>query len=383
MMNGNDKESKAVCFVTPEYPPRATGIARSAVRIVRHLVEGGFEMHVFVLLRCAQGETPATNYSIEDGVHVYRVMVEQDADKLMMMYALSEAIQKVDDATPFALFHGFFVPIAFAFLRVAERGERPIIASIRGSDAVDWLATEAQRNIMNLVMQRAAWVTSVSTDLLDNVASVWDVSGKSSVILNSIESSAFPSWQLTEANRGVVGTLGEFRYKKDIPLLVEAYAALNRERRTKLLLVGYYDNETTRTDCERAIARYNVAEETHFTGLVRDDAIIKHLLGMRVFVVCSKHDGLPNALLEAAAVGVPIVATAVGGMLDVLVDGENALLVPPEDPARLTAAIETVLRDDALALKLSRAARQIVKNLQPENEKKAWIELYQKMLDHA
>ncbi|MBD0325158.1 MAG: glycosyltransferase family 4 protein, partial [Pyrinomonadaceae bacterium] len=243
MMDGNDKQSKAVCFVTPEYPPRATGIARSAVRIVKHLVEGGFDMHVFVLLRCAQGETPATYTSVEEGVHVYRVRVEKDADKWQLVHALSEAIRKVDDATPFAMFHGFFVPIAFACLRVAERRNRPIIVSIRGSDAVDWLATEAQRNIMNLIMQRAAWVTSVSTDLLDNVAAVWDVSGKSSVILNSIDSSAFPSWQLTEENRGVVGTLGEFRYKKDIPLLVQSYAALDSSLRKRLLLVGYFDKE--------------------------------------------------------------------------------------------------------------------------------------------
>jgi glycosyltransferase involved in cell wall biosynthesis len=382
-MSKHNEQAPAVCFVTPEYTPRATGIARSAVRIVRHLLEGGFEMHVFVPQRGESGETTATTHAIEDGVHVHRVRLEQDASKLMLAYVLSEEIRKVDEVSRFALFHGFFLPVAFSCLRVAEHGSRPVIASIRGSDAVDWLVTENQRNIISIVLQKASWVTSVSTDLLDNVCALRDVSEKSSVILNSIDSSDFPTWQLTDENRGVVGTLGEFRYKKDIPLLVQSYAALNPELRRKLLLVGYYDKETTRSDCERAIAQYNVEGETHFTGLVRDDAIKEHLMGMRVFVVCSKHDGLPNALLEAAAVGVPLVATAVGGMLDVLVDGENALLVPPEDPIRLTEAIEAVLRDEALARRLSGAAREIVSNLQPEKEKRAWIELYQRMLDHA
>jgi glycosyltransferase involved in cell wall biosynthesis len=382
-MSKHNGQAPAVCFATIQYPPQATGISRSAVRIVRLLVEGGFDVHVFVPQIDEATENPTVTYGVEDGIHVHRLRASSNVRGLVVAHLLSEAIRKVDEVSRFALFHGFFLPVAFSCLRVAERGSRPVIASIRGSDAVDWLVTENQKDIIRMVLQKASWVTSVSTDLLNNVCALWDVSGKSSVILNSIDSSAFPSWELTEENRGVVGTLGEFRYKKDIPLLVQSYAALNPELRRRLLLVGYYDKETTRIDCERAIAQYDVEAETHFTGLVRDDAIKEHLMGMRVFVVCSKHDGLPNALLEAAAVGVPLVATAVGGMLDVLVDGENALLVPPEDPVRLTEAIEAVLRDEALARRLSEAAREIVRNLQPENEKRAWIELYQRLLNHA
>ncbi len=381
-MSKHNAQAPAVCFATAQYPPQATGISRSAFRIVKFLVEGGFDVHVFVPQRSETMESPAVTHSVDDGVHVHRLWTPaQTTNRLLIAHLLSEEIRKVDEVSRFALFHGFFVPLTFVCLRVAERGSRPVIASIRGSDAVDWLVKESHKDIIGLIMQKASWVTSVSTDLLNNVRALWDVAGKSSVILNSIDSTSFPEWQISEANRGVVGTLAEFRYKKDIPLLIQSYAALDRDLRRKLLLAGYYDNEETRIECENALARYNVEAETQVTGLVRDAAIIQHLLGMRVFVVCSKHDGLPNALLEAAAVGVPLVATAVGGMLDVLVDGENALLVPPEDPVRLTAAIDAVLRDEALARKLSEGARQIVKKLQPESEKRAWIELYQRMLN--
>lgn len=379
-MSKHNGQFPAVCFVTPEYAPQATGISRSAIRIVKFLIEEGFDVHVFVPHRCESTENPGLTSGVEDGAHVHRLRVAHDTTMSMISQALGKSIQRVDEATPFALFHAFFAPMAFPVLPVAERGNRPVIASIRGSDGVDWLASQRHRNIMHTIMEKASWVTSVSTDLLDNVNALWDVAGKSSVILNSIDSRNFPAWQLSAANRGVVGTLGEFRPKKDIPLLVRAYAALDSELRRKLLLVGYYDGEATRLECENAIALSNVGAETHLTGLVRDDAIIEHLMGMRVFVVCSKHDGLPNALLEAAAVGVPLVATAVGGMLDVLVDGESALLVPPEDPARLTAAIEAVLRDEALARKLSAGGREILRKLQPEDEKRAWVELYQRML---
>lgn len=375
------KTSPAVCFVTIEYPPDIGGISRSAARIVRHLVDAGFNLHVFTPSVCETEAEAGLSSRMEDGVHVHRVRLVKGSSKLAHAYALRNAIQKMDDAAPFDLFHGFYVPAAFPCIGIAERGKRPIIASLRGSDGVDWLEAENLKRIMKTVLERADWVTSVSTDLLDNVSVLCELKGKSSLILNSIEGRNFPAWQLSEAQRGVVGTLGKFRYKKDIPLLIQAYMALDSGLRERLLLVGYYEDERTREECERLIERIDVSGEVHLTGSVQDEAIVRHLLSMNVFVMCSRHDGLPNALLEAAAVGVPLVATAVGGMRDVLVDGENALLVPPENQSRLTEAITAVLRDDALARKLSEGARQITGRLQPETEKRAWRDLYRRMID--
>ena len=79
-----------------------------------------------------------------------------------------------------------------------------------------------------------------------------------------------------------------------------------------------------------------------------------------VFVLPSLSEGSPNALLEAMACGLPIVATRVGGVPEIAVDGETALLVPPEDPVALARAIDRLLRDRALAARLGSAARATV-----------------------
>jgi glycosyltransferase involved in cell wall biosynthesis len=65
---------------------------------------------------------------------------------------------------------------------------------------------------------------------------------------------------------------------------------------------------------------------------------------------------LPLAILEAMAVGTPVVATDVGGVRDLVRDGDTGLLVPPEDPAALAAALVRVLQDDDLADRLRTAA---------------------------
>ena len=93
------------------------------------------------------------------------------------------------------------------------------------------------------------------------------------------------------------------------------------------------------------------------TGVFPHAQAHEHLARMRVYVQSSGAEGLPNALLEAANLGVPLVATAVGGMREVLANGRSALVVPHGEPAAMARAIARVLEDDELARRLSAGAR--------------------------
>ena len=79
-----------------------------------------------------------------------------------------------------------------------------------------------------------------------------------------------------------------------------------------------------------------------------------------VLALPSLHDGLPNALLEGMACARPVVASAVGGILDVVADGQDGLLVPPGDVAALTDALLHLLRAPDERVRLGAAARQTV-----------------------
>ena len=85
-------------------------------------------------------------------------------------------------------------------------------------------------------------------------------------------------------------------------------------------------------------------------------------------------------MLEAAAAGVPIVSLAVGGVKDVLRDGESGLLVAPGDEDGLTAAIQTALKDQRLAEGLSLGGLKVARDLSLEAEKRHWIGLYSLLL---
>jgi glycosyltransferase involved in cell wall biosynthesis len=374
-----ERQLSRVCFVTPNYPPAIGGISRSAKRIVRFLAES-FDVHVFVFSKCADLGKELIASTNEDGIHVHRVKVLPESSTMIMTFAMRYAIQEIDRRTPFDIFHGFFLPLAHLCMGIAEN-QRPVIASMRGSDSVIWMADPWYQNIIKSVLEKAAWVTAVSTEQLSRISELTPISDRASVIMNSIDSAAFPKWRLTDDNRGVVGTVGEFRKMKNIPLLIESYAHLDRGLRRKLILVGDFTEAEPRLKSDELIRQNGLSSEVCVTGILNDMSdILRRLLSIRVFVQCSIHEGSPNALLEAAAVGVPLVATNVGGMRDILKDGDNALVVPSDDRKRLAGAIKSVLRDDALADSLSQGALKLAETLQPAQEKKAWLDLYDRLL---
>lgn len=104
--------------------------------------------------------------------------------------------------------------------------------------------------------------------------------------------------------------------------------------------------------------RLGLEERVTFLGQRSDIPLI--LAALDLFVLPSRHEGMPNAVLEAMAAGLPVVATAVGGTPEVVVDGITGLLVPPHDPLSLANALSRLLDDAELRGRMGAAGRQRV-----------------------
>jgi len=159
-----------------------------------------------------------------------------------------------------------------------------------------------------------------------------------------------------------IGIAARMLEDKGIRPLVAAQAILREKGlNTQLLLAGDYD-PTNRSAIKieelQAFARQPGVE---WLGHIEDIAAL--WTRCHIAALPSRREGLPKALLEAASLGRPLVATDVPGCRDVAVDGETGLLVPVDDAKALANAIETLVRDPALRAKLGQAGRRRVEKL--------------------
>lgn len=145
---------------------------------------------------------------------------------------------------------------------------------------------------------------------------------------------------------------------KGFDLLVAALAGLRaRGLAAHLWLVG---DGPERVRLARAVERWGLGSAVHFAGAVEGTAggLLDYLAAADLCVAPSRNEGMGRALVEAMALGIPVVATRVGGIPAVVGEDEAGRLVPPEDVGALTDALEELARDAPLRAKLGRAARE-------------------------
>jgi glycosyltransferase involved in cell wall biosynthesis len=139
----------------------------------------------------------------------------------------------------------------------------------------------------------------------------------------------------------VIGTVANLRATKGYPdLLTAARAVVDRVPNVRFLAVGRGPLEGELRKRHRELGLGD-----HFTFLgFRPDAV-QVMSAFDVFCLASHHEGLPIALMEALALGLPVVATDVGGIAEVVTDGHDAVLVPPAQPHRLADALTALALD--------------------------------------
>jgi glycosyltransferase involved in cell wall biosynthesis len=158
------------------------------------------------------------------------------------------------------------------------------------------------------------------------------------------------------SERPVLATVASLTPKKGHTFLIDAFAQLRaRDFAGELLLAG---DGPERAALEAKAAALGVADRIHFLGVVRHIADVLALCD--VFVLPSLVEGLPLALLEAMAAGKPVVATAVGGVPDVVSTGTNGVLVEPGSAGALAAALDDICRRADLRRMYGERARRTV-----------------------
>lgn len=173
--------------------------------------------------------------------------------------------------------------------------------------------------------------------------------------------------------------VGRLSREKGQAELIEALAILRRQhsdRELRLVMVG---DGPERKRLERMASAMGLSDWVTFTSYQSD--VSPYYSGADLVVLSSQTEGSPNVLLEAMAAGLPIVATRVGGIPEIVSDAKAALLVQARNPAALAQGIARVLDDQGLRAALSTAAKNTAAAYSPEAYCESLLELYRNCMN--
>jgi glycosyltransferase involved in cell wall biosynthesis len=219
--------------------------------------------------------------------------------------------------------------------------------------------------IDQLCLPRYERVICVSADLLERCLSV-GVPAKNCLLLeNGIDIDEYSRKQTKSEARlklglpqsgFVVGAVGRLATEKGFDLLLKSIQALReRDLDVSLVIVGEGDE---RKHLQQLAAELNIEDRVLLPGWQTDVRV--YYEAMDVFALSSYREGMPNVLLEAMALGVPVVATRVNGVPRLIQDGRNGFLIDPGDVKGLTIALAGLLGNQPLRDLFASAARHLV-----------------------
>lgn len=207
-------------------------------------------------------------------------------------------------------------------------------------------------------------IVCVSPQLADFFQTMGVAAKRLTVIPNGVNLGDFtpdgnahaPLWSEASEEAFVFGTVGRLTEAKDHAVLLRAFALVSeRHPRARLLLVG--DGELRR-ETEALVHELNLAGKVRLAGACTD--IPAHLRAMDVFTLSSKREGMPMAVLEAMACGLPVISTDVGDIASLNNAGPHVHLVPAQDVTALAGAMERMLNDRTYREFLGAKGRQYV-----------------------
>ena len=266
--------------------------------------------------------------------------------------------------------HGFRPDIVDA--GVARRFGVPVVTTVHGTTG-NSLRTRIHEWVGIRVLRHLEAVVAVSRALGQRLERHGVPSARLHVVPNAWRSPGRPAergvarQQLgCAADEFALGWVGRLSPEKGADVMIDAMAEL-RDLPVKLTIIG---DGPERRELEARAAARNVADRIRWTGVLPNAARLYRAFD--AWILSSRTEGTPIALFEAMAAEVPIVATSVGGVPDVIGDAE-ASLIPPEQPALLARAIRQVHGDIAAAQARARRARE---RLERDYRSEPWVERY-------
>ncbi len=350
-----------ILLINSEFPPIGGGASNASGHVARIWAEAG---HQVTVLTAQFGDLPFDE--VLHGVRVVRIRAgRRRIDRsspieqiLFMLTAMVHAVRLGWNWRPEVTIAYFGVPSGPAALLLKWLWGIPYLISLRGGDVPGFrsydfgLYHKLISPILHIIWRQAGRVVA-NSEGLRNLARAFDSQVPIEVIPNGVDARKWRA-EVREWDPPVILTVGRLVGQKGIDVLLNGLA-LVQDLPWQLQIVG---DGKDRDKLERLAAELGLADRVWFAGWKYWDELLAYYQKANLYIHTSFDEGMSNAVLEAMACGLPVLATGISGNLDVILPGKTGELIPPGDPAAVGAALRRWLPDAALRQSYGAAGRE-------------------------
>jgi glycosyltransferase involved in cell wall biosynthesis len=391
-----------VCIVSPLYHTSLGGVGRQALALTEKLES--FGVNIFVIARKMKG-TPECVLSNRVPVHrawafrpYMHILEEMSLSNLMISlsfcFSIALILFKKRKEYDLVHFHGASLPLITNILPLKLYGKK-VIAKVAAAK----LGTEAGSlqgkyfflgKILIWMLKKVDCFVAISEEIKDGLLNDGFNQAMITRIPNFIDQNLFhPSGKesrdqirkkLGFTDGKIVTFSGRLVERKGVSVLLEAWRKLIQDcKDVMLIILGDGPLEKKLKNQSRLLG---IEENVKFCGFINN--IDDYLAATDIFVFPSFQEGFPNSVLEAMACGIPVIATRIGGIVDVIKDEENGLLVEPGNAEQLADALKKLISDTEYASTLGKNGLKTVRENYDINViANKYVEIYRKLAEHC
>ena len=382
-----------VCMLTWEYPPRIVGgLGRHCYYLANSLAKTGWNPTVVTL-----ADQTKAHLVVRNRVKIITINPPHYSDfltwTLLYNYMMANTAILLHKRQPFDLIHahdwmtflaGSILKHALGIPMVAtfhstERGRRGGIPSAfeKMINDIEWLGSYEANHVITVR-------NSIKDELVDNLNFPRD---KVSVIYNASK----PTKRSTKdhvlrdsfalPDEKILLFVGRLVWQKGVRYFLEAGPAiLKKHPEAIMVIVGEGDMHENLNQLTYSLG---IKSKAYITGNIQDDVLRSLYSFADVLVVPSMYEPFGLTVLEGMAAGVPVIASGVGGLSEIVTDGKDGILVPPGNSERIATAVNFLLSNSIFAKALARNGRARAKYFEARRMAKETSKVYEMVVGHA
>lgn len=372
-----------ILIINSEYPPIGGGAGNASANIARCLVSLGHGVTVITAHFTGQ-----PSLEVCDGVTIYRIFGlrrRQDRstafEQLIFIASASlRTFSLIPQLNPNATLAFFGMPSGAVAWLLKKIYRIPYIVSLRGGDVPGFRPYDFKTfhkligPFLRVIWHQADAVIANSNGLRD-LAIAFDSSIEIPIIPNGVDGSHYKN-DSREWSSARLFSVGRIVYQKGLDLGLRALAQLK-----DLSWEWHIAGDGPQIDSLKALAQeLDISDRVTFLGWQSREELTQWYHHSNLFLFPSRHEGMPNAVLEAMSSGLPVVATRIAGSEELVLDGVTGLLVNAEDADSLRDGLSRLIVEEKMRIQMGQASRnRVEKEYSWENVARQYSDYFEKI----